>query len=80
MAEFCAYRSLRRDPFPGGKDTLTKSLLGAFTKGNNTHTFIPAALHAFLLVPAHATPSNNKLFQQFIKAYLENQNQNQNQN
>ena len=58
-----------------GEDELVKGLPRAPTEGSNTHTPIPAALHALTLVLALAPSSNDELFQQFMKVYLENENQ-----
>lgn len=74
MAGLQACRSSYRDPLSGGKDEPSG---GASTKGSDTYTPISAISHAFTFVPASAPLSNNELFQQFIKTYLENQNQNQ---
>lgn len=76
MARPHVYRSLRCNPPPSSKDELAKSLLGASTEGSNTRTPTPATSRAFTSIPAFASPFNDRLFQQFIKAYLENQNQN----
>ena len=73
--------SLCRNFLPGKKDELIGGPPGAPTKNNNTSTFslpifqvqIPASTPA----PAPALLSNEELFQQFMKAYLEIQNPNQ---
>ena len=72
-------RSLRRNSPPGGEDELAKSLPGALTEANNTPIPSPPASRAQTPASAQAPapPSNEGLFQQFMKAYLENQNQNQ---
>ena len=74
-------RSPRRNPPPGGEDELTGGPPGAPTEGSNTPTPSPPASRAQTPASAQAPapPSNEGLFQQFMKAYLENQNQNQNQ-
>ena len=79
MAGLCTCRSPRRNPPPGGKDELARSPPGAPTKGSNTLTFSSSASRAQTPASAQAPapPSNEGLFQQFMKAYLENQNQNQ---
>ena len=71
--------SPRRNPFPGSEDELAGGPPGALTKGSNTPTPSPPASRAQTPASAQAPalPSNEGLFQQFIKAYLENQNQNQ---
>ena len=79
MAGPCTRHGLRRTFPPGKEDELARGLLEAPTEGNNTPTSSLAVSQAqspnSALTP---TPSSNKaLFQQFIKAYLENQNQNQ---
>ena len=72
-------RSPRRNPLPGGEDELARGPPGASTKGSNTPTPSSPASRAQTPASAQAsTSSSNKgLFQQFIKAYLENQNKNQ---
>ena len=74
-------RSPRRNPPPGGEDELARGLPGAYTEGSNTPTPSPPVSRAPTPASAQAPapPSNEGLFQQFMKAYLENQNQNQNQ-
>ena len=74
-------RSPRRNPPPGGEDELAGGPPGAPTKGSNTPTPSPPVSRAQTPASAQAPTllSNEGLFQQFIKAYLENQNQNQNQ-
>ena len=71
--------SLRRNLPPGGENELAGGLPGAPTKGSNTPTPSPPASRAQTPASAQASapPSNEGLFQQFMKAYLENQNQNQ---
>ena len=63
----------------GGKDELEGGPPEAPTKGSNTPTPSPPASRAQTPASAQAPapPSNEGLFQQFMKAYLENQNQNQ---
>ena len=75
------YRSLCRNPPPGGEDELIGGPPGAPTKGSNTPTPFPPISRAQTLASAQAPalPSKKGLFQQFMKAYLENQNLNQNQ-
>ena len=68
----------RRSPCWNFNRTSKDELAGATpTKGSDTFTSIPIVSYAPTLVPttAHvATPSSdNKLFKQFIKAYLETQ-------
>ena len=72
-------RSPRRNPPPGGEDELVGGPPGAPIEGSNTPTPSPPASWAQTLAStqALAPPSNERLFQQFMKAYLENQNQNQ---
>ena len=76
MAGLHIYRSPRCNLLLGGEDKLAKSLLGALTKGNNTSTPFLAISWAQTLFPTltPTPPSNKGLFQQFMKAYLENQN------
>ena len=71
-------RSLCRNPPLGGEDELTRGPPEASTKGSNTPTSSPPVSRAQTpgSAQAPALPSNKKLFQQFIKAYLKNQNQN----
>ena len=72
-------RSPCRNPPPGREDKLARNLPGAPTEDSNTPTPSPAVSRAHTPTPAPApAPSSKKgLFQQFIKAYLENENQNQ---
>ena len=72
-------RSPRRNLPPGGEDELVEDSSKASIEGNNTPTlFLPVSQAQTLTsAQAPALPSNKKLFQQFMKAYLENQNQNQ---
>ena len=81
MARPRTRRSLCRNPLPGGEDELVGGLLRDPTKGSNTPTPSPSVFQAQTPASTQApTPLSNKgLFQQFMKAYLENQNQNQNQ-
>ena len=81
MAGPRTHRSLCRNPPPDGKNELVRGLPGAPTKGSNTSTPSQPISRAQTSASAQApTSSSNKgLFQQFMKAYLENQNQNQNQ-
>ena len=73
--------SPRRNSPTGGKDELVGGPPGAPTKDSNTPTPFPtisrAQTPASTPAPTPALPSNKRLFQQFMKAYLENQNQNQ---
>ena len=74
MAGPCAYCSPRRNPPPAGKDKLAGA---ASTKGSGTLTPTPVVSRALTPAPATspavAPSSDNKLFQQFMKAYLEAQ-------
>ena len=73
------YCSLCRNPPPGGKDELIGGPTGAPTKGSNIPTPSPPTSRAQTPTSAQvlAPLSNKGFFQQFMKAYLENQNQNQ---
>ena len=73
MAGPCTCRNLGYNPLPGGKDELAKSLPEALTKSSNTPTLSPAVFWALIPAPAPALVlfSTNKLFKQFMKAYLE---------
>ena len=79
MAGTRTRRSPCRNPPSGGEDELAGGSLKAPTKGSNTPTPSPPASRAQTpaFAQAPAPPSNKGLFQQFMKAYLENQNQNQ---
>ena len=79
MASPRTCRNLCHNSPPGGEDELAGDLPGAPTKGSNTLTPSPPASRAQIPASAEAPapPSNEELFQQFMKAYLENQNQNQ---
>lgn len=66
--------SFCHNPFSDGKDKITER---ALIKSNDTHIPISTALHTFTPLLAPAPPSNNGLFQQYMKIYLENPNQNQ---
>ena len=65
----------------GGEEKLIQGLPGASTKEKNTSTsspiisqvWTPASALAlnFAQALAHASPSTNELFKQFMKAYLE---------
>ena len=72
MAGSRACRSLRQNSFPTGKDELAGA---APIKRSSTHISTFIMLHASTPAPATTlatSPSlNNKLFKQFIKAYLE---------
>ena len=65
---------------PGNEDELAGGLSEASTESSNTPTPSPPAFRAQTPASAQASalPSNKRLFQQFMKASLENQNQNQN--
>ena len=80
MAGSHTRRSPRCNSLPSGEDELAEGAPGAPTEGSNTLTPFPPVSPA--QTPASAQdpspPSNEELFQQFIKAYLENKNQNQN--
>ena len=67
-----------RNPPPDGEDELAGSPPRVFTKGSNTPTLFPSVSRAQTSTSTRAPvpPSNERLFQQFIKAYLENYNQN----
>ena len=77
MAGLHTRHSLRRNPPPGKKDELVGGPSGVPIKNNNTPTPFPAVSRAQTpaLTPAPTLLSNEGLFQQFMKAYLENQNQ-----
>ena len=77
MAGARTRRSPRRNAPPEGEDKPTKGPPGAPTKDSNTPTPSPTVSRAQTPAIASApTPSSNEgLFQQFMKAYLENQNQ-----
>ena len=82
MARPYTYHSFCHNPLPNGEDKLAEGLPGVFTKSSNTPTPSPtvfwAPTPAFALAPTPALPSINKLFKQFMKAYLEtNQRPNQ---
>ena len=80
MARPCTHRSPRCN-FPlSEEDNLVGGLQRAPTKDSNLPTPSPTVSQAQTpaLAPAPTPPSNKGLFQQFIKAYLENQNQNKN--
>ena len=68
-----------RNPPPNGEDKLVGDLLGAPTEGSNTPTTSPPVSRAQTpaFAQALAPPFNERFFQQFMKAYLENQNENQ---
>ena len=70
-------RSPCRNLPPNGEDELTSGLPGASTKGSNTPIFFPPVSRAQTPTQAPILLSNEGLFQQFMKAYLENQKQNQ---
>ena len=72
MTELYTCRSLCRNFPSDSKDELIRDLLKALNEGSDTHTPIPATSHAFILTPAPTPLSNNGLFQQFMKTYLEN--------
>lgn len=74
MADPQACYSSRQNSSLSGKDKLAG---GTLIEDSNTHTPTIAMLCAFTLILALAPLFNNELFQQFIKAYLDNQNQNQ---
>lgn len=61
-----ACRSPHRNLFSNGKDEFAK---GAPTESSNIHSFTLATLCALIPILAPALPSNNKLFQQFMKVY-----------
>ena len=67
MAELHTRRSLCHNPPSGGEDELAGGPPGAPTKGCNSLTYFPAVFWA----PTPAPPSIDKLFKQFMKAYLE---------
>ena len=79
MAGPCTHCSPRRNPPLGGEDELAGGSPEDLTEGSNTPTPSPSTSRA--QTPASAQvptpPTNEGLFQQFMKAYLENQNQNQ---
>ena len=81
MAEPRTCRSLRYNPLPDDEDELVGGLLEVRIKSSNTPT--PSIPVSRAQTPASAQAlallSNKGLFQEFMKAYLENQNQNQNQ-
>ena len=74
MAGPCACHSPRRNPSPTGNDELAGA---ALTEGSSTPTPTPvvsrAPTPASATAPAAALSSDNKLFKQFMKAYLEAQ-------
>ena len=67
-------RNPRRNPPPGGEDELASGPSEAPNKGSNTPTPSPLVFRAQTPAQALTLSSNEGLFQQFIKAYLENQN------
>ena len=71
-------RSPRRNPPIGGEDELAGGPSEASIEGSNTPTPFPPVSRAQSPASAQAPapPSNEGLFQQFMKTYLENQNQN----
>ena len=70
MARPCAYCNPYRNFLPTGEDKLAGT---TFTRGSNTPTPTPAVLCAPNPAPAIALFSDNKLFKQFMKVYLEAQ-------
>ena len=74
MAGPRAHRSPRHNPPPAGKDKLAGAVP---TGGSGTSTPTPlvsrAPTCALVTSPAVAPSSDNELFKQFIKAYLESQ-------
>ena len=74
MAGPCACRSPCRNPLPAGEDELAGA---APTEGSGTPTPTPvvsrAPTPAPATAPAAAPSSDNELFKQFMKAYLEAQ-------
>ena len=74
MARLPACRSSCRNPFPTGKDGLAGATL---TESSGTSTPTPVMSHdptpAPATAPVIAPSSDNKLFKQFMKAYLEAQ-------
>ena len=72
MAGPRACRSPRRNPRPTIKDKLAGA---ALTEGSDIPTPTPIMSHAptpaLATAPAVAPSSDNKLFKQFMKAYLE---------
>ena len=66
------------NPPPSGKDELVEGLPRAPTKGSNSPTLSLPASRAQTPASAQAPTlsSNEGLFQQFLKAYLEIENQN----
>ena len=74
MAGPRACHSLRWNPPPAGKDELAGA---APTEGSGMPTPTPvvsrASTPALATTPATASSSDNKLFKQFMKAYLEAQ-------
>ena len=81
MASPHTCRSSCRNPPSGSKNELARGPAEAPTKGNNTPTPSPLVSQAQTPASAQAPapPSNEGLFQQFMKAYLKNMNLNQNQ-
>ena len=70
MAGPRACRSLWRNPSPAGKDELVGA---APTGGSKTPTPTTSVSRAPTPAPAIILSSDNKLFKQFMKAYLEAQ-------
>ena len=67
--------SFRRNPLLSEEDELVGGPPGAPTKDSNIPTLFPAIFRTqtpVVPISAPALSSNNGLFQQFIKAYLEN--------
>ena len=79
MARPRTRRTCRYNLLPDRKDEIAGRLPGAPTKNNNIPTPFLAIFWAQTPASALASTlhSNKRLFQKFIKAYLENQNQNQ---
>ena len=74
MARPCVCHSFCWNSFPASKDELTGAASGASTNDIGTFTYIPAVscapILAVAIASAIALSSDNKLFKQFIKAYL----------
>ena len=72
MARSCVCRSPSQNPSPAGKDELAGA---APTEGSGTPTTTPVVSRASTPAPvtvlAAALSSDNKLFKQLMKAYLE---------
>ena len=75
MAGSCVCRSFYWNSLFAGKDELAGAVSRAPINGSETLTYTPAISRAptfaVAITPAAAPSFNNKLFKQFIKAYLE---------